>query len=306
MMWMPRRAHTRLLYLTPSTPCVLVTRCPCRIPCIAVTVYVTLKSDKSRKEVEKYELHFHVICWGACRCVQGHLRTLPRTTTAPPPPPPPLFATHTRSCIHPYLHSCNPPPHPVLLDRAPCQSEWLAMACTCCVFVFCAARCVCTIRARVQREGVSAVALLVVLGLRALGPAGNWCWVDSDHPALQLLLYYVPMCGSFVASCVLCALTRRLLAQSADGTPGAHMLVGAITFRLYLYLAAFALVRVWGLANRLQNAVAPSQPLFVMYLLHSAASPLHVRVGVGQPHPRGCSSAVVVMVEWRVCRLLLV
>ena len=74
---------------------------------------------------------------------------------------------------------------------------------------------------------------------------------------------------------VFCLRTRRVLIDMDGGM--AAPLRDAIFFRLYLYLGAFILVRVWGIANRLQNAVDVDSPMFILYLAHSIASPLQVR-----------------------------
>jgi len=48
----------------------------------------------------------------------------------------------------------------------------------------------------------------------------------------------------------------------------------AIGRRLRLYMFVFILVRLWSVANRLQNWLNPDDPRFELYLLHSIFSPL--------------------------------
>ena len=72
------------------------------------------------------------------------------------------------------------------------------------------------------------------------------------------------------------ARTSRLLSGEKLATP--PELSAAIRVRLGLYVGSFVLLQAFGVINRAQNAMHPTKPVFALYVAHSVATPLQVRL----------------------------
>lgn len=113
---------------------------------------------------------------------------------------------------------------------------------------------------------VSGVAL-VASGVA--GSAENWCWISADeNPLYRLLFWYgwlfATLFGNtFVYWRVSLALNEFATAEVKDKIVG----------RLRLYVLVFIVVHTFAVINRLQNYIAPDEPVFVLTALQSLIEP---------------------------------
>jgi hypothetical protein len=137
--------------------------------------------------------------------------------------------------------------------------------------------------------GVPGLLAILVGSLNAYGDAGNWCWIKESEPVIRFFCYYLPLILVIACNLVSFVLVGRSLRDDSSAE-------GAVVFRLRLYLLVFVVVRLPGVVDRIQNALSPDEPVFIIVLLHSLLSPLQ---GFANSLVYGCNRQVAN--EYRFC-----
>ncbi|XP_075052527.1 uncharacterized protein LOC142139111 isoform X1 [Mixophyes fleayi] len=115
------------------------------------------------------------------------------------------------------------------------------------------------------------------------GPAGAWCWITDEHVAWRFVIWYIPL-FSLIFLMMLCYLRiiyvakQRVITWSGTYDPGrerSKIIMAEEIKSLKWYPCVYLAVSLFPLLNRLHNAFYPSQPMFLLTLLHVMSAPLH-------------------------------
>ncbi|KAM4702358.1 uncharacterized protein O3C94_003273 isoform 1-T1 [Discoglossus pictus] len=115
------------------------------------------------------------------------------------------------------------------------------------------------------------------------GPAGAWCWITDEHVAWRFVIWYIPL-FTLIFLMMLCYLRiiyvakQRVATWSGTYDPSRERskIVTAEEIKpLKWYPCVYLAVSLFPLFNRLHNAFFPSQPVFILTLLHVMSAPLH-------------------------------
>ena len=116
------------------------------------------------------------------------------------------------------------------------------------------------------------------------GPAGLWCWIDNEttyEKVFRFITWYIPsyiiVCLMFIVYIVIiCRVTIHV--RSYDPTnPYSNVqreLLKKEIYPLMKYPCLFLLLNIFPLINRIQDAISPAKPIFVLTLLQALSSPL--------------------------------
>ena len=110
----------------------------------------------------------------------------------------------------------------------------------------------------------SVVALCATLTTTVSAASSSWCGEDPSTLLVRGLVYYLPLLLAFMF--VLGVSTRISIAMRGSARRG------QITFRLFLYLLVFVVIRLFALINRV--AEYGGSTVFTLYLLQAIFSPL--------------------------------
>jgi hypothetical protein len=117
------------------------------------------------------------------------------------------------------------------------------------------------------------------------GPAGSvWCWIDNPRSFWRVVAYYgvdlIVIVGNFCLYFIVLLMLRYQvskgkLAPQLAGVEGETevRMMWRITRRLMLYPLVFILSQSIALVNRYQNALCPSHPIIILYLLQACTQP---------------------------------
>ncbi|KAI6649148.1 Cyclic AMP receptor-like protein A-like isoform X2 [Oopsacas minuta] len=116
------------------------------------------------------------------------------------------------------------------------------------------------------------------------GPAGQWCWIlgtTTTGQILRFLTWYIPIWliipGLFIVFLVIIIKLSWEVRRWDPYNPASDRyrdLIRREIKPLILYPLVFLLLNVFPSINRIQNAIAPDNPIFTLYILHSFSSPL--------------------------------
>jgi len=120
------------------------------------------------------------------------------------------------------------------------------------------------------------------LGLSLYGPAGLWCWIESEYVWARLAFLYVPLWTIMLyVGVVLVALLwkadashRRMRTHVFSGRSRRARGLREIGLQTSLYFLSFELTWIFGTAVRIQNAVNPACQVFALLWLQSFFVPL--------------------------------
>nr|XP_014343476.1 PREDICTED: G-protein coupled receptor 1-like [Latimeria chalumnae] len=115
------------------------------------------------------------------------------------------------------------------------------------------------------------------------GPAGAWCWITDSHVAWRFGIWYIPLfiLIFLMTMCyfrIIYVAKERVLTWSGTYDPErerSKVLLAEEIKPLKWYPCVYLAVSVFPLINRLHNAFYPSEPVFVLTLLHVLTAPLH-------------------------------
>ncbi len=136
---------------------------------------------------------------------------------------------------------------------------------------------------RTMHACIWSVALFTaVLPSWKFGPTGAWCWISADNltgKILRFVCYYVPLWAtigynSYAYISVIRFLRRvQMLANSihSNDSREPRFEMKAIS-RLGWYPSILIATHIFGTINRIQNWVAPTSPVFVLFALHTITS----------------------------------
>ncbi|XP_064413397.1 si:dkey-100n23.5 isoform X3 [Latimeria chalumnae] len=99
------------------------------------------------------------------------------------------------------------------------------------------------------------------------GPAGAWCWITDSHVAWRFGIWYIPL---FILIFLMTMCYFRIIYVAKE-----RVLLAEEIKPLKWYPCVYLAVSVFPLINRLHNAFYPSEPVFVLTLLHVLTAPLH-------------------------------
>ncbi|XP_071160101.1 cyclic AMP receptor-like protein A isoform X1 [Mytilus edulis] len=129
--------------------------------------------------------------------------------------------------------------------------------------------------------GVSLVLSLLPFINDHYGPAGAWCWIESDI-GWRVGIYYGPLFVILIGLVITYSYIVYSLYRKASSWQGTYdpdterqkqMLkedIKPLTAYPFVYIA----VSIFPLINRIQNAVAPDSPVFALVVLQALSSPL--------------------------------
>ncbi|VDI25966.1 Hypothetical predicted protein [Mytilus galloprovincialis] len=129
--------------------------------------------------------------------------------------------------------------------------------------------------------GVSLVLSLLPFINDHYGPAGAWCWIESDI-GWRVGIYYGPLFVILIGLVITYLYIVYSLYRKASSWQGTYdpdterqkqMLkedIKPLTAYPFVYIA----VSIFPLINRIQNAVAPDSPVFALVVLQALSSPL--------------------------------
>ncbi|CAC5423333.1 GCR1 [Mytilus coruscus] len=129
--------------------------------------------------------------------------------------------------------------------------------------------------------GVSLVLSLLPFINDHYGPAGAWCWIESDV-GWRVGIYYGPLFVILIGLVITYLYIVYSLYRKASSWQGTYdpdterqkqMLkedIKPLTAYPFVYIA----VSIFPLINRIQNAVAPNSPVFALVVLQALSSPL--------------------------------
>ena len=112
-------------------------------------------------------------------------------------------------------------------------------------------------------------------------PAGAWCWIDTEETGMRFGLWYVPMLLLITAVGVTYWRVRRAVKKSLTSWQGSNRqeveedrsLLRQQVAPLMIYPVVYLGTSIFATINRIQNAIDPSHPVFVLYFLHALTSP---------------------------------
>ena len=160
------------------------------------------------------------------------------------------------------------------------------------------------------------------MALDFYGDAGLWCWIANDYPYEQLGLFYTVVLISW-ATCIFCLVeverveglplivagdqrkddfqgSPRTVAARLQAAAAAQESTAAVRSRLLKYIVAFIFIWTFGLANRIQGAIAYEvgfDTVYALALLHVLFVPLQVSVF----RVRGDAIAVIIRLPLLKC-----
>eukprot|EP00057_Strongylocentrotus_purpuratus_P005030 XP_003730036.1 PREDICTED: cyclic AMP receptor-like protein A isoform X1 [Strongylocentrotus purpuratus] len=130
--------------------------------------------------------------------------------------------------------------------------------------------------------GVSLLMACLPLIGNHYGPAGAWCWIPAEYPLWRFFMWYGPLFLLIVLMFVVYAyitykLRRRIRSWQGTYEPEierSRQLIREEIKPLRAYPFIYLVLSIFPLINRIQNAVAPDNAIFVLYLFHALSSPL--------------------------------
>ena len=119
--------------------------------------------------------------------------------------------------------------------------------------------------------GISLGLTLLPLTTQDYGVAGGWCWIGNDNPsgsddAWRYLTFYAPLWLAMAFNVIAYCFVRSTLKEMAviSGVAYSKQRVPpALMYPLVLVAA-----NVFATVNRIQNSIAPDQPIFFLYVMH--------------------------------------
>ncbi|XP_063811647.1 cyclic AMP receptor-like protein A isoform X2 [Pseudophryne corroboree] len=108
-------------------------------------------------------------------------------------------------------------------------------------------------------------------------------WITEEHVAWRFVIWYIPL-FSLIFLMMLCYLRiiyvakQRVITWSGTYDPGrerSKIIMAEEIKPLKWYPCVYLAVSLFPLLNRLHNAFYPSQPVFILTLLHVMSAPLH-------------------------------
>ncbi|KAI6656474.1 Cyclic AMP receptor-like protein A-like isoform X2 [Oopsacas minuta] len=116
------------------------------------------------------------------------------------------------------------------------------------------------------------------------GPAGLWCWIDNEtvlEKVFRFVTWYIPtyiivFLMFAVYLMIICRVTMHI--RSYDPTnPYSSIqreLLKKEIYPLMKYPCVYLLLNLFPLVNRIQDAIVPKHPIFILALLQAVSSPL--------------------------------
>jgi len=125
---------------------------------------------------------------------------------------------------------------------------------------------------------LAAINVAICAGLNIFGDANyeapgtqpSWCWIKSDKNLEKFVLYFLPFLLVWIFNVVVYVMVSRKIRNVVKSQ---ELKERAFT-RMRLYLVVYMLCIGVGAINRVQNFIAPEQPVFVLNILDAALSPL--------------------------------
>ena len=124
--------------------------------------------------------------------------------------------------------------------------------------------------------GIPAILTILPVTTASYGPVGHVCWLKGDQSgtAWRFLQFYVPLWLVMIYNLTVMinvrAAIRRVLRITAETAADATAVrrAAARSNILMLYPAVLFVCWIFGTINRIQNSVAPNQPIFWLTCLH--------------------------------------
>jgi hypothetical protein len=132
------------------------------------------------------------------------------------------------------------------------------------------------------------VTSFIALGFGMYGPAGPWCWITTSFDWARWAFFYVGLWTIMIYTTIVMIVIAKKV-QESDRRTRANLSLGGgtgnaksrrysktreVSLQAIFYVLSFLLTWVFGTANRIQNAIDPTCPIFALVWLHSLFVPL--------------------------------
>ena len=114
------------------------------------------------------------------------------------------------------------------------------------------------------------------------GPAGTWCWINNKRPAgkiLRFAIWYVPLWVTiFLIFCIYLIIIIKMVCEIRKWydrkDEKRQKLIKKEIKPLIRYPLYFLVINIFPIINRIQNAVRPDHPVFILYFFHAISTAL--------------------------------
>jgi len=132
--------------------------------------------------------------------------------------------------------------------------------------------------------GVPFITACGLLGGNAYANTLLWCWIGASFDTLRFLFFYIPLIIIMIFNFIIYVLVlleirkvlanvKGVIAENDRQQEEKYRKIKKLAFKFFLYTIAFFFTWIWGIINRIQNAIDPSYKIYELYVLHTFFTP---------------------------------